>query len=129
MEPLASGKAPSRYTRKSCIRFARLYHRYLTPANRNAPDLVEKTGLLKGGEARVFAQGLRVQAYPGPHDPARDTYDFDTPVIPKTSLSFASDGKAFIREVYWPEGHPGVLDFPSENRVGIPATVTKRPLP
>lgn len=106
MEPLASGKAPSRYTRKSCIRFARLYHRYLTPANRNEPDLVEKTGLLKGGEARVFAQGLRVQAYPGPHDPARDTYDFDTPVIPKTSLSFASDGKPSYARYTGPKGIP-----------------------
>lgn len=105
-----------------------IFHRYLTPGNRHEPQLVRKTGFVKGGNARVLAHGKRVNAYAGPHDPARDHYEFSTPVKPKVKLGFA-DGKVVTGEVYWPEGWPGVVDFPAEDKVGIPATVTKDPLP
>lgn len=105
-----------------------MFHRYLTPSNRGEPALVSKTGYLKGGEARVLAAGLRIQALAGPHAPSFDTYDFVTKIPHRESLGFR-DGKIMVREVYWNEGDPGVAYFPVEKLVGIPATVTRFPIP
>lgn len=104
------------------------YNRYLREDNRHEPQLVRESGYVKGGEARVLAGGARINAYPGPHAPARDRYTFATDSPPKLSYGL-KDGKRVLREVYWPEGSPGVVEFPAENRIGIPATVTTDPLP
>ena len=100
------------------------YHRYLRRDNRDEPALVRQSGFLKGGDARVLAGGRRINAYPGPGAGGRDQYDFSTGVEAKLSYGFRN-GKMVPREVYWPEGAAGVVDFPDEGKIGIPARVIK----
>lgn len=104
-----------------------IFHRYLKPDNRNEADLVRKSGYVKGGEARTLAWGKRINAFPGPHAPVRDHYEFSCQIVPKPSLAFHLNGEPRVREVYWPEGWPGVVDFPDEGMIGVPANVTKDP--
>lgn len=100
------------------------FHRYLRSDNRTEPTLVRASGFLKGGEARVLAGGLRINAYPG-HVPAGpDQYSFATEVQAKVSYGFRN-GKMVPREVYWPEGASGVVDFPQEGKIGIPALLVE----
>lgn len=107
-----------------------IYHRYLHPDNRHEPHLVRASGFLKGGTARALAGGVRINAYPGPHDPhARDYYDLGTEVPPKRAYGVDLNGNRSVREVYWPHGHADVVEFPDENRIGIPAQVVRDPLP
>ena len=104
-----------------------IFHRYLLPDNRPEAKRVRASGYVKGGQAHTLAGGKRVNAYPGPHDPVRDHYEFSSDVAPKLSLAFSLTGETRVREVYWSEGWPGVIDFPDEDKVGIAANVTKDP--
>lgn len=100
------------------------FHRVVGPHNTGEKELVRETKVLIGGEARVLAGGLRIQAFNGTAPSDVSAYTFRTKVKPKCSLGFVG-AKELIREVYWDSETVGVTVSDDGKTISIPVEIVE----
>lgn len=101
------------------------FHRFIGEHNSEEFTEVVASAEVWGGEAKVFAHGLRVQAFPG-RSKSISAYSFASDVPPKISYGMNTGGDRVVREVYWPEGAGGVLERKGGKFAAIPISCVSR---
>jgi hypothetical protein len=96
------------------------FHRLILRHNADERSLVRMSMEVWGREAKHFASGLCVQAYPHSAK-VKEAYSFGTRVLAKIKYGFIGE-VAVVREVAWNEGMPGVEYRDDDRAVCIPIT-------
>lgn len=83
------------------------YHRVISTHNPNEISQVKESREIWGGESKVLAHGVCVQAFPERHEPGIGAYSFGTKVTAVAYFGFFNR-KMIIREVRWKPDMAGV---------------------